>query len=100
MRHELKTWPQFFARLVDGSKTFEIRKDDRVFQAGDTLVLREYDPSPDKHDCDEPGCSQNRYSGKTVVKRVGFVAKGDLFGLNLGPYAVLSLLDVSSGGTP
>ena len=24
--HDLKTWPEFFAALLDGSKTFEVRK--------------------------------------------------------------------------
>lgn len=25
--HELKTWPDFFARVLSGEKTFEIRKE-------------------------------------------------------------------------
>jgi hypothetical protein len=46
MRHELKTWPQYFCRVKDGSKTFEVRKNDRGFQNGDTVILREWDPEP------------------------------------------------------
>ncbi len=44
-RHQLKTWPPYFKAIRDGSKTFECRTDDRGFTVGDTLVLREYDPS-------------------------------------------------------
>ena len=44
MNHELKIWPQYYARVKDGSKTFEIRKNDRGFQSGDTVELREFDP--------------------------------------------------------
>lgn len=44
MRHELKIWPQYFCRVEDGSKTFEVRKNDRGFQLGDTVILKEYDP--------------------------------------------------------
>lgn len=44
MKHELKIWPQYYARVKDGSKTFEIRDNDRGFQMGDELTLREWDP--------------------------------------------------------
>jgi hypothetical protein len=40
MRHELKTWPGPFQAIVDGSKRFELHKDDRGFAVGDTLWLR------------------------------------------------------------
>lgn len=43
MEHELKIWPEFFAPTISGKKTFEIRKDDRAFRAGDILWLREWD---------------------------------------------------------
>lgn len=42
--HELKCNPEYFARIGSGQKTFEIRKNDRDFQVGDILVLKEYDP--------------------------------------------------------
>lgn len=80
MEHELKVWPSYFARIADGSKTFEIRKNDRGFQAGDVLVLREWDPS------------RSTYTGSVLRHRVGFVAAGTLFGLTLGEHVVLSLL--------
>lgn len=43
--HELKTWPEFFGAIETGAKTFEVRFDDRGMEVGDTLVLREWDPS-------------------------------------------------------
>lgn len=46
MEHELKIWPQYYCRVADGSKTFEVRDNDRGFQSGDTVVLKEWDPEP------------------------------------------------------
>lgn len=46
MTHELKIWPQFYCRVKDGTKTFEVRKNDRNFQFGDIVILREWDPEP------------------------------------------------------
>ncbi|MDX7735837.1 ASCH/PUA domain-containing protein [Aeromonas caviae] len=44
MKHELKIKPEYFAAVVTGEKTFEIRNNsDRNFQVGDTLVLKSWD---------------------------------------------------------
>ena len=44
MRHVLKTWPEYFAAVIIGTKTYEVRLDDRNFKEGDELLLREYLP--------------------------------------------------------
>ncbi len=41
--HSLKVWDKFYWKLYDGTKTFEIRKNDRNFQVGDILYIRAYD---------------------------------------------------------
>lgn len=43
MRHELKTWLPYFDAIVDGTKLFEVRKNDRDFQVGDCLRLIPFD---------------------------------------------------------
>ena len=43
MIHELKILPQYFKEVISGSKTFEIRKNDRNFCIGDRLVLKEWE---------------------------------------------------------
>lgn len=79
MHHELKIWPQFFCRVLDGTKTFEVRDNDRGFQPGDTVVLREWDPKVvTKHDDDPMGGTYNTeprgYTGKTSNQmKVGYV---------------------------
>lgn len=43
--HVLKTWPPYFADILAGLKTFEVRTDDRGgYKVGDTLHLVEWDP--------------------------------------------------------
>jgi len=49
MHHDLKTIQPYYDRAASGEKPFEFRKNDRDFQAGDTVYLREYDPKTETH---------------------------------------------------
>lgn len=44
MLHALKTLPCYFEDILEGSKTFEVRKNDRPFATGDEIVLQEWNP--------------------------------------------------------
>lgn len=44
MKHELKTWPEFFRACRSGDKTFELRYNDRDYKVGDELELNEFEP--------------------------------------------------------
>jgi hypothetical protein len=45
MQHYLKCWSMYLNEIQLGRKTFEIRSTkDRIFQAGDTLLLAAYNP--------------------------------------------------------
>ena len=44
MTHELKILPQFYRAVLEGRKTFEVRKNDRHYCVGDFISLAEYDP--------------------------------------------------------
>jgi hypothetical protein len=41
MTHELKTWDEYFEAIWNHTKTFEVRNDDRKYETGDMLTLRE-----------------------------------------------------------
>ncbi len=46
--HVLKIWTEYFEAVSSGAKTVELRNDDRGFAVGDTLVLREWQPSTEE----------------------------------------------------
>lgn len=41
--HNLKIKPQYFWNIVCDIKTFEVRKNDRNFEVGDIITLREFE---------------------------------------------------------
>jgi hypothetical protein len=53
--HILKTWPVYYADIADGPKRFEYRKNDRDFQVGDALMLKEWDPDEELYTGNEMG---------------------------------------------
>lgn len=103
MRHELKTWPIFYNAILDGTKTFECRKNDRDFKVGDTLVLKEFDPEAPVYtsncksgNCRPPrktGMTTPKYTGRQITKQVSFVLKGEEFGIKDG-FAVMGLSNI------
>lgn len=42
--HKVKSWTWFFQAISKGDKLHDLRKNDRDFKVGDTLLLQEYDP--------------------------------------------------------
>jgi hypothetical protein len=71
MMHELKTVPPFFEDVLSGGKTFEVRLNDRNFQKGDILMLREYIRSIEPY-----------YTGRSLTAKVTYVLLGGSFGID------------------
>lgn len=47
--HILKAWPEHFEPILQGRKCAEYRKNDRAYQAGDTIRFREWEPVEGKY---------------------------------------------------
>ena len=58
-----KTWQEYFEAILSGKKKFDMRLADFDIQEGDTLLLEEWDPK------------NKEYTGRTVEKKVSYVAK-------------------------
>ena len=76
--HELKTWCEYFGAVACGEKTFEVRKNDRGFKVGDTVILKEYD------------YEVNVLTGKVERRKITYILDGGNFGIEEG-YCVLGL---------
>ena len=63
MKHSKKVWPEFFQKILDGEKHFELRLADWECNEGDTLMLQEWDPTT------------KDYTGRTMEKEITYVIK-------------------------
>jgi hypothetical protein len=72
----LKTLSPFFEEIVAERKTFEIRRDDRDYDVGDVLLLRDYDGT--------------RYTDRAVLRFVPYVLREPRF--VLPDHVVLSIV--------
>jgi len=61
--HRLKTINPYFRAVWAGEKTFEMRKNDRMFICGDEIYLREYDAENDT------------YSGREVRAEITYILR-------------------------
>lgn len=73
--HKVKIWPDYFAAVHSGRKTFELRLNDRDYKSDDVIVLREWSPITEK------------YTGYSITMSIGYIAKfnGDHVALSLLP---------------
>jgi hypothetical protein len=76
-KHVLKTWPVPFQAIWEGAKLFEFRKDDRGYEVGDELVLREWSPETEF------------FTGRVVYATVTYLLR-EKFGLPEG-FVIMSL---------
>lgn len=48
--HQLKCHPEFFQASKHGLKPWELRKNDRDYQTGDTVILKQFNPASNAYD--------------------------------------------------
>lgn len=76
--HELKIWKEYFEEVFMGRKTFEVRKNDRNFQKGDILILKEWDNE------------KQEYTGRQMARGISYILNGGQFGVENG-FVVMAL---------
>ena len=85
MEHRLKTIQPYFDDVKNGIKKFELRKNDRNYEVGDTLILEEW--------LDTGNVLTSYYSGQVIRKNVIYVLKNrPQFGLQTD-YCILGFED-------
>lgn len=76
MVHNLKILPMYFEEVRLGNKTFELRKNDRPYNIGDTLILKEFD--------------DNGYTKREVTREITYILRGGNYGLDKD-YCILGM---------
>ena len=87
--HMLKTDPAVFQDVLDGSKTFEIRFNDRGYQVDDLIVLKETKFTGQQMKSGQPLV----YTGREIQKRISYVLGG--YGLQ-DDWVILGIQDIEA----
>lgn len=74
--HNLKILSKYFTEILNGSKTFELRKNDRDYKVGDALMLREF--------------NGEEYTGNSVHVNITYILEGGQYGLDK-EYVILGI---------
>jgi len=89
--HALKTLPTYFKAVAAGTKTFELRKNDRDFNVGDGVILKEWNMgSTDSTGPERVIIQEQGYTGREIIKTISYILVGGRFGLAKG-YVILAL---------
>lgn len=91
--HELKILSEYFKSVLDGTKTFELRLNDRDYQVGDTLILKEYYQGD--IDYKDGIYTPPYYTNKQIKKKIAYMFEGGQYGLQEG-YCILGLENFKS----
>lgn len=75
-KHELKILPKYLNDIWSGEKTFELRKNDREFNIGDSLILRAFE--------------EGEYTGDCMEVDVTYILNGGEYGLDK-EYVILGI---------
>lgn len=74
--HHLKAWTPMFREIKYGKRDFDVRKNDRDYKVGDTLILNDFDPVKEKFTGDwAPRLITFKFDNKQFVKE-GYVILG------------------------
>ena len=76
MTHRLKIKPEYYQAVFDGRKNFEVRKKDRDFEVGDTLILCEYDPFKYSG---RGGSGKDGFSGRQIAEKITYILDDETY---------------------
>lgn len=80
MEHSIYIQKQYFDKVLSKEKTFELRKNDRDYKIGDTLILKEIDD----HDLN---------TGRKIKVEITYILNGPIYGLDDG-FCVMAIKNV------
>ena len=81
--HRVKCWPDYFKCIVEGTKTFDLRVNDRGYKVGDLITFMEWNPNAET------------YTRGSCLREISYVLPGGQFGLLAG-WVALGLTEPES----
>jgi len=66
MNHDVKCWPEYFEAMRVGDKPFDLRFNDRDYQVGDSVLMREWSP-------------EEGYTGRESANTITYILAGPFF---------------------
>lgn len=64
MTHEIRCWPEYYEALLSHIKEFEVRINDRDYQVGDTLLIKEWNAKTQK------------YTNRLLIRKITYILQG------------------------
>lgn len=77
--HKLKVWSEYMEDLINESKTFEVRFNDRDFQLGDILILEEFDRE------------KNQYLNRSLKVKVTYILDNKVFNAIKDGFVIMAI---------
>ena len=93
--HRVKSWPEQFRAVVTGRKRFEMRRDDRDYQPGDTIELQEFRPEFAQLQLVKADTVPGNLTGRSWMGVIGYVSRGGPLPAGWCAFDLISVEDIN-----
>lgn len=93
--HRVKSWPEQFRAVMTGRKRFEMRRDERNYQPGDTIELMEFRPELNQLQLVKSDGVPGQLTGRSWMGVIGYVSRGGPLPSGWCAFDLISVEDIN-----